>query len=162
MSQVETGHIQLKIQPVSPSIIISNAIDTVSVTAQQKNITLQVADHSDAFKILTDPEKTVWVLTNFLTNAIKYSADDGEILLMATIDENSIRFIVQDHGRGIEEKYLPRIFDRYFKVPGTTDKPGTGLGLSISREFIEAQGGQIWVESKLGEGSIFGFSLPKQ
>lgn len=162
MSQVETGHIQLKIQPVPPGIIISNAIDTVSVPAQQKNISLLVKDHSSNGKILTDPEKTAWVLTNFLTNAIKYSPEDGEILLSTSIFENTIRFTVQDHGRGIDEKYLPRIFDRYFKVPGSTDKPGTGLGLSISREFIEAQGGQIWVDSKLGEGSTFGFSLPKQ
>jgi PAS domain S-box-containing protein len=162
MSQVETGHIQLKIQPVLPGIIISNATNTVSVTAQQKNISLLVKDNSYNEKILTDPEKTAWVLTNFLTNAIKYSPEDGEILLTTSIFENTIRFTVQDHGRGIEEKYLPRIFDRYFKVPGSTDKPGTGLGLSISREFIEAQGGQIWVDSKLGEGSTFGFSLPKQ
>jgi signal transduction histidine kinase len=162
MSQVETGHIQLKIQPVPPGIIISNAIDTVSVPAQQKNISLLVKDNSSHNKILTDPEKTAWVLTNFLTNAIKYSPEDGEILLNTSIFENTIRFTVQDHGRGIDEKYLPRIFDRYFKVPGSTDKPGTGLGLSISREFIEAQGGQIWVDSKLGEGSTFGFSLPKQ
>jgi PAS domain S-box-containing protein len=162
MSQVETGHIQLKIQPVQPGIIISNAIDTVNVTAQQKNISLLIKDNSHSEKILTDPEKTAWVLTNFLTNAIKYSPEDGEILLSTSIFENTIRFTVQDHGRGIVEKYLPRIFDRYFKVPGSTDKPGTGLGLSISREFIEAQGGHIWVDSKLGEGSTFGFSLPKQ
>jgi PAS domain S-box-containing protein len=162
MSQVETGHIQLKIQPVQPSIIISNAVNTVSVTAQQKNITLAVDDQSYGSNILTDPEKTAWVLTNFLTNAIKYSPEEGIITLTIIADGNSVKFSVQDRGRGIEDKYLPRIFDRYFKVPGTTDKPGTGLGLSISREFIEAQGGQIWVESKLGEGSIFGFSLPKQ
>jgi PAS domain S-box-containing protein len=162
MSQVETGHIQLKIQPVEPGIIITNAIDTVSLPAQQKNISLVVKNNSYHERILTDPEKTAWVLTNFLTNAIKYSPEDGEIILSTTIYQNTIRFTVQDLGRGIEEKYLPRIFDRYFKVPGTMDKPGTGLGLSISREFIEAQGGQIWVESKLGEGSTFGFSLPKQ
>ena len=64
-----------------------------------------------------------------------------------------------DHGKGIEEKYLHKIFDRYFKVPGTQERTGTGLGLAISREFIEAQGGTIWVESKPGEGSSFGFSL---
>jgi PAS domain S-box-containing protein len=162
MSQVETGHIQLKIQPVPPGMIISNAADTVSVTAQQKNIALRIMNNCNGYNILTDPEKTAWVLTNFLTNAIKYSPENGEIALTANVVGNVIRFTVQDHGRGIEEKYLPRIFDRYFKVPGSTDKPGTGLGLSISREFIEAQGGQIWVESKLGEGSTFGFSLPKQ
>jgi PAS domain S-box-containing protein len=160
MSQVETGHIQLKIEPVAPKMIIDNATSTVSFLAQQKNIVIKTAQSTAAYKIATDPEKTAWVLTNFLTNAVKYSPEDAEIELNTSVKDNSIVFSVCDHGRGIEEKYLPKIFDRYFKVPGTPEKAGTGLGLSISREFIEAQGGKIWVNSKLGEGAEFGFSLP--
>lgn len=160
MSQVETGHIQLKIEPVSPDIIIDNATNTVSALAQQKNIAIRINKDTNDHRIMTDPEKTAWVLTNFLTNAVKYSPEDGEIELTASLKDNNIEFSVCDHGRGIEEKYLSRIFDRYFKVPGTPEKVGTGLGLSISREFIEAQGGKIWVDSTLGEGSTFGFSLP--
>ncbi|WP_343671100.1 ATP-binding protein [Chitinophaga sp.] len=160
MSQVETGHIQLKIAPVSPAIIIENATSTVSFLAQQKNIRVRVEQAATPCKMLTDPEKTAWVLTNFLTNAVKYSPEDDEIVLTTAVNKNNISFTVADHGRGIDEKYLPKIFDRYFKVPGTPEKTGTGLGLSISREFIEAQGGKIWVNSKLGEGATFGFSLP--
>jgi PAS domain S-box-containing protein len=160
ISQVETGHIQLKMEPVFPDIIIDNATNTVSALAQQKNITIRVHKNTNSHKIMTDPEKTAWVLTNFLTNAVKYSPEDGAIDLTTTVGDNSIAFSVADHGRGIEEKYISRIFDRYFKVPGTPEKVGTGLGLSISREFIEAQGGKIWVNSRLGEGSTFGFSLP--
>ena len=160
ISQVETGHIQLKIEPVLPDIIIDNATNTVSALAQQKNIAIRIHNNTNAHKIMTDPEKTAWVLTNFLTNAVKYSPEDGEIELSTRIRDNNVEFSVADHGRGIEEKYLSRIFDRYFKVPGTPEKVGTGLGLSISREFIEAQGGKIWVDSTLGEGSVFGFSLP--
>ncbi|SFW89640.1 sensor histidine kinase [Chitinophaga sancti] len=160
MSQVETGHIQLKIAPVSPGIIIGNATSTVSFLAQQKNIRVRVEEADTPCKMLTDPEKTAWVLTNFLTNAVKYSPEDDEIVLKTFIKEQRIYFTVTDHGRGIDEKYLPKIFDRYFKVPGTPEKAGTGLGLSISREFIEAQGGRIWVESRLGEGAEFGFWLP--
>lgn len=162
ISQVETGHIQLKIEPVLPDIIIDNATNTVSALAQQKNIAIRIQKHTNGHKIMTDPEKTAWVLTNFLTNAVKYSPEDAEIELTTHIRDNNVEFSVADHGRGIEEKYLSRIFDRYFKVPGTPEKVGTGLGLSISREFIEAQGGKIWVDSKLGEGSTFGFSLPLQ
>lgn len=160
MSQVETGHIQLKIEPVLPDIIIDNATNTISSLAQQKNIVIRTYKNTSDNKIMTDPEKTAWVLTNFLTNAVKYSPEDAEIELTTSLKDNNIEFSVCDHGRGIEEKYLSRIFDRYFKVPGTPEKVGTGLGLSISREFIEAQGGKIWVDSKLGEGSTFGFSLP--
>lgn len=160
MSQVETGHIQLKIAPVSPDIIISNATSTVSFLAQQKNIQVRVEPAPAHVMMMTDPEKTAWVLTNFLTNAVKYSPADDEIVLTTTVHNNNIVFAVADHGRGIDEKYLPKIFDRYFKVPGTPEKTGTGLGLSISREFIEAQGGKIWVNSRLGEGTTFSFSLP--
>jgi signal transduction histidine kinase len=68
-------------------------------------------------------------------------------------------FSVQDFGKGIDSKYKDRIFDRYFRVPGTKEE-GTGLGLAICREFIEAQGGKIWVESDYGDGSKFSFWLP--
>jgi PAS domain S-box-containing protein len=160
ISQVETGHIQLKIEPVLPDIIIDNATNTVSALAQQKNISICIQHDKNGHKVMTDPEKTAWVLTNFLTNAVKYSPEGAEIALSTRMRDNNIEFSVADRGQGIEEKYLSRIFDRYFKVPGTPEKAGTGLGLSISREFIEAQGGEIWVDSKPGEGSTFGFSLP--
>lgn len=71
----------------------------------------------------------------------------------------SVEFAVRDHGKGIDEKYLPKIFERYFTVPGTHDRSGMGLGLAISKEFIEAQGGKIWAESAIGEGSRFAFSI---
>jgi signal transduction histidine kinase len=98
-------------------------------------------------------------MINFLTNAIKYSPEGGVIDVRVKKDKEIIRFSVTDHGRGIEEQYVAQLFDKYFQVPGTTEKSGTGLGLAISKEFIEAQGGKIWVESKYGEGSIFGFNI---
>ncbi len=70
-------------------------------------------------------------------------------------------FSVGDHGIGIDKEYLPRLFERYFQVPGTGQK-GTGLGLAISKEFIEAQGGEIWAESEKGNGAVFKFSLKSQ
>ncbi len=106
-----------------------------------------------------DAEKTTWVLINFLTNAIKFSQLQTVIEVSAYPKDNAVEFSVLDHGGGIDEKYLPRIFDRYFKVPGAQERSGTGLGLAISKEFIEAQGGAIWVKSRLGEGSKFGFVL---
>jgi signal transduction histidine kinase len=72
--------------------------------------------------------------------------------------DNAIQFSVQDFGKGIAPEYKDKIFDRYFKIPGT--KEGTGLGLAICKEFIEAQGGKIWIESVIGSGSRFSFSFP--
>jgi PAS domain S-box-containing protein len=159
MTQVETGNIQLKIQPSFPGTIIEQALQAVQFQANQKNISLINQTTDSLPLVMADSEKTVWVLINFLTNAIKYSPEGSEIEVQANLQENRVALTVSDHGRGIDEKYLPRIFDRYFKVPGTHERNGTGLGLAISKEFIEAQGGMIWVHSQVGEGSVFGFSF---
>jgi PAS domain S-box-containing protein len=159
MSQVETGNIQLKLQPASPVTIVDHAVQAVLFQAQQKHVQIKTKIADNLPSIQADLEKTSWVLINFLTNAIKYSPEDADIEVTACLQRNKVEFIVKDQGRGIEEKYLPRIFDRYFKVPGSHDRNGTGLGLSISKEFIEAQGGKIWVTSQLGEGSSFGFAF---
>jgi PAS domain S-box-containing protein len=159
MSQVETGKIQLKLQSADPVAIVAQAIHAVQFQAQQKHVQIRTSVANDLPMIQADVEKTSWVLINFLTNAIKYSPERSGVDVIATKKGDKIEFLVKDHGNGIEEKYLPRIFDRYFKVPGSHDHNGTGLGLSISKEFIEAQGGSIWVDSHLGEGSQFGFAF---
>jgi PAS domain S-box-containing protein len=158
MSQVETGNIQLKLQPTDPVKIVDQAVQAVAFQAQQKGIRIK-SSVEDLPLIQADVEKTSWVLINFLTNAIKYSPDQSVIEISAHRNKDKVEFLVTDHGRGIDEKYLPRIFERYFKVPGSHDRNGTGLGLSISKEFIEAQGGRIWVSSQVGAGSRFGFTL---
>ena len=159
MSQVETGNIQLKLQPANPSAIVNQAIQAVIFQAQQRRINIRADLPENLPFIQADVEKTSWVLINFLTNAIKYSPEDSGVEVAAFRNKDKVEFLVKDHGKGIDEKYLPRIFERYFKVPGTHDRNGTGLGLSISKEFIEAQGGHIWATSTVGEGSSFGFTL---
>jgi PAS domain S-box-containing protein len=159
MTQVETGNIQLKLKSTDPAIILEQAILAVKFQAQQKNIELKTIAPSALSPINVDAEKTTWVLINFLTNAIKYSPESAEIEISISPKNGSTEFSVKDQGRGIDRKYLPRIFDRYFKVPGTGERSGTGLGLAISKEFIEAQGGSIWVNSTPGAGSIFGFAF---
>jgi len=161
MSQVETGNLQLKLQQTNPADIVEQAIQAVLFQAQQKNITIHKNIHDNLPSILADTEKTSWVLINFLTNAIKYSGESSAIEIAVYPNEHAIIFSVTDQGKGIDEKYLPKIFDRYFKVPGTQERSGTGLGLSISKEFIEAQNGHIWATSKIGEGSRFSFELQK-
>jgi PAS domain S-box-containing protein len=159
MAQVETGNIQLKLQATRPATIVEQALQAVQFQAQQKNIHLDLHIDESLPSINADTEKSTWVLINFLTNAIKFSPEQSDITVAVYQKDHAVEFLVLDHGSGIEEKYLPRIFDRYFKVPGTHERSGTGLGLAISKEFIEAQGGRIWVQSQLGEGSKFGFAF---
>jgi signal transduction histidine kinase len=161
MSQVEAGKIQLDIRAVDPASISNNAISTVSTTAREKKISIQKKYPDKNVTVKADAEKTSWVLNNFLMNAIKYSSEGSTIVVTIKKENGAVQFSVTDKGPGIPEQYLPKVFDRFFKVPGTK-KTGTGLGLAISKEFIEAQHGKIWVKSKLGEGSEFGIDLPAE
>ncbi|HEY2720409.1 MAG TPA: ATP-binding protein, partial [Chitinophagaceae bacterium] len=159
MSQVEAGKIQLEIRLTDATTVARGAISAVFSAAKEKNIQFQNEYDSNLPTVKMDAEKTGWVLNNFLTNAIKYSIEGSTIVVNLKKADGFVRFSVKDHGPGIPDEYLPRIFERFFKVPGS-GKTGTGLGLAISKEFIEAEGGRIWVKSIAGEGSEFGFDLP--
>jgi signal transduction histidine kinase len=159
MSQVEAGKIELDVQLVNPYLIVDHAIETVAVSAKEKSITIKKKLKPNIPLVHADAEKSTWVLNNFLTNAIKNSDEGAEIIVSAANIDSNVQFSVADKGPGIAREYLPRIFERYFKVPGSKTK-GTGLGLGISKEFIEAQKGKIWVESEIGKGATFSFSLP--
>ncbi|WP_286736169.1 MULTISPECIES: HAMP domain-containing sensor histidine kinase [Sphingobacterium] len=158
MTQVESGSIQINLHTTEIQPIIEYAIMANQFAANQKNIHFVIEVGPNVKAIFADNEKTAWVLTNFLSNAIRYSHEDSLIRIAVENSELKTKFIVTDSGQGIEPKYLDKIFARYFRVPGSK-KGGTGLGLSISKEFIEAQGGEIGVESDYGAGSSFYFSL---
>jgi len=161
LSQVETGNIQLNFVPSDPIAIVDYAINSVKFHAEQKGIDLQVIAPPNLFKVHVDVEKTAWVLVNFLSNALRYSPEKSKIIIQLIEKSGKIIFSVRDFGKGIDEQYQKRLFERYFQVP--TDgqsKSGSGLGLAISKDFIEAQDGSIWMESAIGEGSTFCFSLP--
>ncbi len=160
MTQVESGNIQLTIKPSEAQSILHYALESVKTQAEQKQITLLVTKLEPLPPIMADSEKTAWVLTNLLSNAIRYSPQKGNVTVQVKTNEsqNKVNFIIQDNGQGIASEYKDKIFDRYFRVPGTQTE-GTGLGLAISKEFVEAQGGTIQVQSELGKGSTFTVSL---
>ena len=158
MTQVESGSIQINVMPTDVKEIIEYAVSATKATADQKQIKLEVNLSENLPKVLADTEKAAWVLINLLSNAIRYSYDNSVIYIDVTKEENKLKFSVTDQGQGIPSEYIEKVFDRYFRIPGT-QKEGTGLGLSISKEFIEAQGGEISVKSDLGAGSTFTFSL---
>lgn len=160
ITQVESGKIQLNIAATSPREIVQYAIAANETQAESRDISLQIVDNGVQANILADTEKTAWVLTNLVSNAIRYSYDHSSIRIVLEEDNESVRIAVTDSGQGISQEYKDKIFDRYFRVPGST-KEGTGLGLAISREFMEAQDGTLTVESELGAGSTFTIALKK-
>lgn len=158
ITQVESGSIQLNMKESSINKIIEYAVEANKSSAEQKHIHFKIDVEKGLLTVLADNEKTAWVLNNLLSNAIRYSYENSNIKITVRKVEDKIQFSVTDTGQGIAPQYLSKIFDRYFRVPGSK-KEGTGLGLSISKEFIEAQGGEITVKSEYGAGSTFTFDL---
>jgi len=159
MTQIETGKIELLIESTDPVKILNYALETVRMPADHKHISLITTLSNSLPYVQADYDKTAWVLTNLLSNAIRHSPEQSRVEVSLEEKEKGIFFYVKDMGKGIEERYLNRLFDRYFQVPGNL-KEGTGLGLAICKEFIEAQRGHIGVESTVGLGSTFYFWLP--
>lgn len=159
IAQLETGVSQLNICPFKINGMIEEVIKTNKSAADKRQISIYTDVDSTLDIINADQEKTLWVLNNIVSNAIRYSYEQSKVIIkVERINSEHVKFSVTDRGLGIEEQYLKHIFTRYFRVPGTKTE-GTGLGLSISKEFIEAQGGSIGVISELGLGSIFYFVL---
>ncbi|QEC76103.1 HAMP domain-containing sensor histidine kinase [Mucilaginibacter ginsenosidivorax] len=163
MAQVETGKLQLNFGSTHPRNIVDYAVKAIKFTADQKQVNIKVKCDDTLPEVHADLDKTTWVLINLLSNAIKYSHEKSVVELTVKKHKNDeIEFSVKDHGKGIEEQYLSRLFERYFKVPNATaDQTGTGLGLAIAKDFIEAQSGHIMVDSEIGAGSRFAFTLKR-
>ena len=155
MTQVEAGKLQMMPKITKPVELIEYAIKANQVQADKFNIQIEVEYPEEKIgKLFVDSEKIAWVLTNLLSNAIRYSRENGRVVIGAQQEGDQIELYVQDFGKGIDPRYHQSIFDRYFRVPGTKVQ-GSGLGLSISKDFVEAHGGTLTVESELGKGSRF-------
>lgn len=156
MTQVESGKLQLKPRITKPIELIEYAIKANRIQAEKFNIQIEVQYPEEKMsKLFVDSEKIAWVLTNLLSNAIRYSAENGRIIIGARqTKDNWIEMFVRDFGKGIDPRYHQSIFEHYFRVPGTKVQ-GSGLGLSISKDFVEAHGGTLTIDSELGKGSCF-------
>ncbi len=159
LAQVETGNIQLNFQKVNTKDIFDYIKETSENHAKPKKIKIDFMVEPDLPQVFVDSEKTAWVLINLINNAIQYSENESRIIVAASKNDGNIIYKVQDFGKGIEPQYLELIFQKFFRVPNSTEK-GTGLGLAISKEFITKQNGKIWAESSPGSGSRFYICLP--
>jgi signal transduction histidine kinase len=160
LDRMEAGKIQLHPRPLDLNSLITDTIDRLQAATEQHQLTTQL---DRALPIVSgDADRLVQVVSNLLTNAIKYSPDGGEILVRTQAENGSVHVSVIDHGIGIAPEFIGRLFGRYerFESNRTSQVVGTGLGLAITREIIELHGGKIWVESKPGEGSNFQFTVP--
>jgi signal transduction histidine kinase len=152
---VEAGKLQLMPKITKPIELIDYAIKANRVQAERFGIQIEVEyPEEKVSKLFVDSEKIAWVLTNLLSNAIRYSPENGRVIIGARQEDDYVEMYVQDFGKGIDPRYHQSIFDRYFRVPGTKVQ-GSGLGLSISKDFVEAHNGTLTIQSEVGKGSRF-------
>ena len=159
MTQVEAGKLKLIPKITRPIELIEYAIKANKVQADKFGCEIVVEYPEKIDKLFVDSEKIAWVITNLLSNAIRYSNDNSRVIIGARQVESKIQIYVQDFGKGIDPRYHQSIFDRYFRVPGTKVQ-GSGLGLSISKDFVEAHNGTLTIDSEIGKGSRFTITLP--
>ena len=152
---MEAGKLQLMPKITKPIELIDYAIKANRVQAERFGIQIEVEyPEEKVSKLFVDSEKIAWVLTNLLSNAIRYSPENGRVIIGARQEDDYVEMYVQDFGKGIDPRYHQSIFDRYFRVPGTKVQ-GSGLGLSISKDFVEAHNGTLTIQSEVGKGSRF-------
>jgi signal transduction histidine kinase len=161
MSRLESGGTRMDLQSESPARLINTAVSPLETSYHDRGVALSIMVPDDAPNVLADADRIDHVFTNLLTNALKFTDPGGKVTLSAATEENFVRFIVKDTGVGIPEEHLPRVFDRFFRVPRENRPSGAGLGLAIAKDIVEAHGGTIGVKSKPGEGSEFSFTLKR-
>jgi signal transduction histidine kinase len=159
LSRIQAGRIELFKRPVSSGSLIERALDEHRADAREAQLEIGVGAPTIERTVLADPDRINLVLGNLLTNAIRHTPAGGRVEARAAPEREGVRFEVRDTGPGISAEYLPRLFERFFRIPGAPPG-GAGLGLYICKEIVEAHGGQIGVESDPGHGAIFWFTLP--
>lgn len=156
VAELDTGNRELHPDRLRPLPLLNDVRDRYCEEASEKHIRVEVQAFADLSFVQADKRAVRSIFDNLMTNALRYTPQDGEILLAAEEIQNFVQFTVRDTGRGIEADRLGKLFDRFNAFSDT----GTGLGLALVRRLVESQGGQIAVESRLGNGTTFRFTLP--
>ncbi|MDA1219183.1 MAG: ATP-binding protein [Chloroflexi bacterium] len=166
LSQLDAGVLSLNLEISSLPDLISDTLESMSAQADasSKKLNLKGSVEGELSNVVTDARRMQRVLYNLVQNAVRYTPSDGTIQILARDTGAEVQVEVTDTGEGIPDAELPRIFDRFYRTEQSRsrDSGGAGLGLSIAKGIVEAHGGRLWVKSALGEGSTFGFALPKK
>jgi len=159
ISRIESGRIKMEYHAIAPQTLVQEACQSFAKEAVKRSIDLTCNLPEGLPQVWADISHIRHVLGNLLSNAIRYTAAGGKIIISAAVNEGMVCFRVSDSGRGIPAEYLPRIFEQFFRVPEQDAETGAGLGLAIVKEIVEAHGGSVSVESMVGRGTTFAFTL---
>jgi PAS domain S-box-containing protein len=157
VARIEAGQLRVSPRPHDPARLVLDAAELFTPLAEERGVHLVAIPPEGAPSVRADRDRTLQVFSNLVGNALKLTPRDGMITLGAAGDGGGVRFWVRDTGPGIPESDFPHLFDRFWQGKGRRD--GAGLGLPIARGIVEAHGGRVWVESELGMGTTFHFTL---
>jgi two-component system OmpR family sensor kinase/two-component system sensor histidine kinase BaeS len=167
LSQAEAGQLHLNVQPVEVQPVLDSVNNAFAEYARQQDIHLHSTNADAIPHVLADPDRLRQILNNLLGNALRHTPQGGSVRIEAekqgiAQNDGRVRFSVVDMGSGIPSQDLPQVFARFWRAERSRSRKhgGSGLGLAISRQLVEAQGGEIGVESEVGRGSVFWFTLP--
>jgi signal transduction histidine kinase len=157
---IEAGKLAIDTSTHDAATLVEEALTSARLMAAQKHIEIHADLSTEPGEVLCDRPRVLQVLANLLGNALKFTSEGGTVTVTVTGQPNEVRFAVADTGPGIPPESLPHVFDRYWQAKRTANL-GTGLGLAIAKGIVGAHGGTIAVESTLGQGSTFSFTLPR-
>jgi signal transduction histidine kinase len=167
LAQIDVGHVNLRLERASFNDLVSDTLSAMRTLADKRGVRLTGSVDAKIDPVVVDPEKIQRVLSNLLANAIRHTPANGEVALSARLAGDAVRVEVRDTGEGIAPADLPHIFERFYRgQPARTrdgdGQRGAGLGLAIASGLVEAHGGKIEVQSELGKGTVFSFTLPRR
>jgi signal transduction histidine kinase len=162
INRIESGKSKLSAEPVTPRALVRDAVEPCLVDAKDRMVTVVNAVSEDLPEVTADIEKIRHVFANLLSNALRFTGPGGSVTIRAEQKDSQVLFSVEDTGQGIPEEELRNLFEKFYRAPGQDEKSGVGLGLAIVKEIVRAHGGDVGVESVVGKGSIFRFTLPSR
>jgi NtrC-family two-component system sensor histidine kinase KinB len=162
LSRLESGKYELKRETINLRMLVEEALKPLRLQFREKGIHLDADIPAEMPEVAGDQQQLAWVITNLVSNALRYTPPDGTVQVGSELERDAVLVSVRDTGRGIPPDVIDVIFDKFVQVKQSTDSmPGSvGLGLAIAKEVVEAHGGRIWVESVMGSGSTFYFTIP--
>ena len=158
--RLQAGKVPLDLENLAVNSIFTQAEETFRPAADQRHIHFNVIPPENGIAVRADPLRVSQIVGNIVGNALKFTPADGNVTLKAALERERVLIQVSDTGPGIPPDDMEHLFDNFWQA-GNGDRRGVGLGLAIAKGAVEAHGGQIWVESQVGAGSTFSFSLPR-
>jgi len=160
LSRIESGRTNLKTERVSPRKLSLQGVEPFLIEAKDKGVMIMNEVPGDLPDVLAEPARMNHVFANLISNALKFTSPGGRITIRAAPENEFVLFSVSDTGSGVPAEHVRRLFEPFYRVPGQKDQPGVGLGLAIVKEIVKAHGGKVEVQSEMGKGAVFSFTLP--